>query len=88
MKKQWLPLVIAAFLVLAPAAGADDGSVWGSLEELVDQIAAWFSDELGLEYPPGGAAEPVDELGLGYPPHGATQPGDQPELGLGYPPSG
>jgi hypothetical protein len=72
MKKQWLPIVFAVFLMLAPVAGADDGSVWGSLEEIVDQLVAWLSDELGLDYPP----------------HGATQPGDQPELGLDYPPYG
>jgi hypothetical protein len=73
MKKRWIPLVFAIFLLLAPVAGADDGSVQASLEEVIDQLVAWLTDELGL----------------GYPPHGATaQPGDQPELGLEYPPGG
>jgi hypothetical protein len=73
MTKRWLPLVFAFFLLLAPVAGADDGSVQASLEEVIDQIVAWLADELGLLYPPYGAT---------------AQPGDQPEIGAYYPPYG
>lgn len=85
MKKHWLFLVLAAFLVLAPAASADDGSVFGSLESLLGRLVALLSGdgaELGSEYPPGGltstGAEP--ELGHHYPPNGVA-----PEIGDDYP---
>jgi hypothetical protein len=72
MKKRWLPLVFAIFLLLAPVAGADDGSVQASLEEVIDHLVAWLTDELGLEYPPLDSAKPGDQQEIGelYPPYG------------------
>ena len=92
MKKHWLFFVLAAFLVLAPAASADDGSVFGSLETLLGRLVALFSGdgaELGSEYPPGGlTTSDKAELGHHYPPHGVTSTGDEPEIGDEYPPNG
>lgn len=92
MKKHWLFIVLAAFLVLAPAASADDGSVFGSLESLLGRLVALLSGdgaEIGSEYPPGGVSatghEP--EIGDEYPPHGLTT-GEEPEIGDDYPPNG
>lgn len=74
MKKQWLPLVFAFFLVLAPVASADDGSALDSFEQVIAQLVALIvGDESGPILPP------IEE---------AAQPGDEPELGEIFPPWG
>ena len=93
MKKHWLFLVLAAFLVLAPAASADDGSVFLSLESLLGRLVALFSGdgaELGDLYPPHGLTASGDEPELGhqYPPNGVTTSGAEPEIGDDCPPHG
>ncbi len=73
MKKQWLPLVFAVSLLLAPIAAAADGTAPGWLEELVDQIVAlWVGETTGLPCAPDGSAQPVQSLEIGelYPPSG------------------
>jgi hypothetical protein len=75
MKKQWLPLVFAVFLLLAPVAGADDGSAENSFQQLIAQIVALIvgDDKLGELTPPFGVG---------------AQPSDQSELGEVCPPNG
>jgi hypothetical protein len=76
MKKQWLPLVFAFFLMLAPVASADDGSALDSFERVIAQLVALIAGD-------------VDELGEVMPPIGeVAQPGNEPELGELAPPWG
>ena len=73
MKKLWLPLVFAVFLLLAPIAAAADGSAPGWLEGLIDQILAlWVGEGTVTGDQQGGATVPADqpEIGASYPPHG------------------
>lgn len=96
MKKQWLPLVFAVFLLLAPIAAAADGSAPGWLEDWIDQIITLLvGDEIGLLVAPHESAQPHPSLEIGelYPPSGPAAvtgdvPVDQPEIGASYPPHG
>lgn len=91
MKKSWLSLLFAAFLLAAPTVSAGDGSAAGVLEELIGQLVALFvGDELGSYYPPSGQALTGDEPEIGnyYPPGGQAVSGTDPELGSYYPPNG
>lgn len=90
MKKLWLPLLFAAFLLAAPTVSASDGSVAGALEELIDQLVSLFvGEELGSFYSPGGQTSDADaEVGSYYPPNGQALIGDEPEIGNYYPPGG
>jgi hypothetical protein len=76
MKKQWLPLVFAVFVLLAPVASADGDSALSSFERVIAQIVALIVGD-------------VDEIGEVWPPVGATtQPGDEQEIGEVWPPWG
>lgn len=75
MKKQWLPLVFAIFIALAPVVRADDGAAPSVVSQLIAQLVALFvGDET--------------DLGELSPPFGAADPGDQAELGDLIPPFG
>ena len=73
MKKQWLPLLFAAFLVLAPVASADGNSAPGWFEELIDQLVALVMGDEAVPPSPTSAVVP---------------PGGEPEIGDLIPPFG
>lgn len=76
MKQRWLTLFFAGFLLLAPVVSADDGSVAGALQNLIDQLVSILvgADEVGDIYPPHGNSAnnlPLEnEGGLTFPPNG------------------
>ena len=72
MKKQWLPIVFAAFLVLAPTVSASDGTT-GFLEDLISQLVALLV----------GGDDPVSA-----PDGGQALNGEEPEVGFAWPPGG
>jgi hypothetical protein len=77
MKKQWLPLVFAVLLMLAPIVRAEDDSAAGSFEQLIAQLVALIvgdESEIGEVMPPNGAS--------------AQPGGDEPEIGSIMPPWG
>lgn len=71
MKMKWLLFVFVLFLVAAPAAKADDGSVADLIGKVIAMIIG-DQPELGSEYPPNGNTILGDqeELGDEYPPSG------------------
>lgn len=71
MKKRWLPLLFAAFLLAAPTVSADDGSVAAALQNLIDQIVAIVTGDDGATTAPASALNgDYPEHGLVYPPSG------------------
>lgn len=86
MKKQWLPLVLATFFLLAPVVRADDGAASSTFDQLIAQLVSIFSAER-LEI------EEVSTLGAAEEEAGVTQtvpPGAavHPEVGEICPPWG
>ncbi len=69
MKQRWLTLFFAGFLLLAPVVSADDGSVAGALQSIIDQVISLIlgADPASVDSP--GAVDNV-EVGDLYPPHG------------------